>query len=191
MRTFHRALRRAGLPVRMTEGFNRRPRVVFPHALEVGVTSLDEAVEVELDSWVAPAEFARRLSEELPDDLPVTGVELAAPRRQSSVAIEARYDAELSDRDAERAGEALDAFLAAESWPIERRQHNGVVKAIDLRPHVISLAVEGRVLHLHMRLGLPRAARPREVLAALLECPVGELLGVPLTKTQTVLTTPS
>jgi hypothetical protein len=42
-----------------------------------------------------------------------------------------------------------------------------------------------------MRLGLPRAAKPREVLAALLDRPVRELLGVPLTKTQTVLTMPA
>jgi radical SAM-linked protein len=191
MRAFHRALHRAGLPVRMTEGFNRRPRVVFPHALEVGVWSEDEVVEIELVSWIAPGEFARRLAKQLPADLPVREVELAAPRRQSSVAVEAHYDARLGADDVERAKAGVATFAAAESWAVQRAQHDGRVRDIDLRKHVISVSLDGDRLDMRLRLGLPGAARPREVLAAVLDRPVEGLLDVPLTKTRTVLATPT
>src|SRR5260370_20214464 len=52
MRAFARAVRRAKLPVRLTEGFNPRPRIVFPVALEVGVASLDEVAEIEFTQWL-------------------------------------------------------------------------------------------------------------------------------------------
>ena len=48
MRAFQRAVRRADLPVRLTQGFNPRPRIIFPAALELGIASLDEAAELEL-----------------------------------------------------------------------------------------------------------------------------------------------
>ena len=57
MRAFQRAVRRAGLPVRLTEGFNPRPRIVFPVALEVGVASLDEVAEIELTQCIALPEL--------------------------------------------------------------------------------------------------------------------------------------
>lgn len=41
--------RRAGLPFSMTEGFHPKPRLMFPSALPLGVESLDEVVDLELD----------------------------------------------------------------------------------------------------------------------------------------------
>jgi radical SAM-linked protein len=187
MRTFHRALRRAGLPVRMTEGYNRRPRVVFPHALEVGIASEDELVEVELDAWVAPAEFVRRLGAELPRGLEPTGCRLAAPRRQSSVAIEAHYEARLDGAEAQRADEGARRLMDASSWKVQRVGHKGDVREIDLRAHVVDLAVDRGVVSLRLRLGRPGAAKPREVIAAVLGRELREVLAVPVVKKKTVV----
>ena len=179
------------MPVRMTEGYNRRPRVVFPHALEVGISSEDEVVEIELSSWVPPSEFAKRISEALPEGLPVKEVQLAPPRRQSSVAVEAHYRAELDSRDAESAEDGVAEFVAAASWPIERRQHNGNVRQIDLRRHVVSLEANGDTMELRLRLGMPGAAKPREVLAAVLGRSPSEALDITLVKTRTLLASPA
>ena len=148
MRAFHRALRRAELPVRMTEGFNPRPRVVFPHALEVGVPSDDEVVEIELSAWVAPAEFARRLAAELPPGLVVREVRLCPPRRQAAVALEAHYEATLDDSSARAARDGIGRFMAAQAWPFERKLQDGTVRALDLRPHVLGLELNGSTLGL-------------------------------------------
>lgn len=48
IRFWERAVKRAKLPMRMTQGFNPRPRIIFPHALGLGITSFHEEVELEL-----------------------------------------------------------------------------------------------------------------------------------------------
>lgn len=191
MRAFRRAFRRAGIPVRMTGGFNPRPRIVLPHALEVGISSEDEYVEVELAEWMPPVEFAKRLSAALPAGLPVREVRLLPPRKRGSAAVEARYDAELGPDEAGTASAGVEEFLAAETWPVERVEHDGSKRRVDLRPHVAGLSVEGTVLHLHLRLGRPGAARPREVIAAVLGRPGEAMLDVELRKRKTVLSGPA
>lgn len=190
MRTFRRALRRAGIPVRATGGFNPRPRVVFPHALEVGVASEDEYVEVELARWMPPAEFARRLSAALPPGLPIAEVRLLPPRRRGAEAVEAHYEADLGPEDAAAAPGGVERFLATASWPFERVEHDGSRRSVDLRPHVAGLSAEGAVLRMRLRLGRPGAARPREVIAAVVGRPDDPELDVPLRKTKTVLAGP-
>jgi radical SAM-linked protein len=191
MRAFRRVLRRAGIPVRMTGGFNPRPRIVLPHALEVGISSEDEYVEIELAEWMPPAEFATRLSAALPDGLPVREVSLLPPRKRGSVAVEAHYDAELEPDEARTAGAGVEDFLAAKSWPVERVSHDGSKRRVDLRPHVAALSVDGGVLSLNLRLGRPGAARPREVIAAVLGRPSEAMLDIELRKTKTVLSGPA
>ncbi|MHC5055814.1 MAG: TIGR03936 family radical SAM-associated protein [Planctomycetota bacterium] len=191
MRAFRRALRRAGIPVRMTGGFNPRPRIVLPHALEVGISSEDEYAEIELARWMPPAEFAKRLSRALPPELPVGEVRLLPPRKRGSAAVEARYAAELGPDDARAASAGAEDFMAKESWPVERVEHDGSRRRVDLRPHVSGLSVEGTALHLHLKLGRPGAARPREVIAAVLGRPGEAMLDVELRKTKTVLSGPA
>ena len=54
---FHRALRRAGLPLRFSEGFHPMPKVSFPEALPVGIESLDEMMQIELAQPVSSVEI--------------------------------------------------------------------------------------------------------------------------------------
>ena len=58
LRTFERMLRRAGLPVRRTQGFHPHPRLVFALSLPLGVVGCAEVVEIELDE-VLPVEQIR------------------------------------------------------------------------------------------------------------------------------------
>jgi hypothetical protein len=55
----------------------------------------------------------------------------------------------------------------------------------------VALAVEGSALRVHLSLGKPGAARPREVVAAVLGRPGDAMLDVELRKTKTVLTGPA
>src|SRR6185503_1780822 len=85
MRAMMRAVRRAALPVRLTEGFNPRPRIVFPVALEVGVASLDEVAEIELTQCIATQEVLARLSSAFPPGLVLKTVRDLPPRRAGQI----------------------------------------------------------------------------------------------------------
>jgi radical SAM-linked protein len=47
MKFFERALRRANLPVHVSQGFHPMPRMVFALSLGLGIVGLDEVLELE------------------------------------------------------------------------------------------------------------------------------------------------
>lgn len=66
MRLFQRALRRADLPVTLTNGFNPHLKISINRALKLGVQSLDETLTVHMSKAVEPALFVELLNKNLP-----------------------------------------------------------------------------------------------------------------------------
>ncbi|KPU27862.1 radical SAM protein [Caloranaerobacter sp. TR13] len=66
MRLFQRAFRRAGIPVRYSQGFNPHPKFSLATALPIGVTSDGEYMDVELENDIDKDEFIKRLNDVLP-----------------------------------------------------------------------------------------------------------------------------
>ena len=68
-RAFSRAIRRSGLPVKLSEGFNPHYVVSFASALAVGMESVAECVEMALSRDVALDEYLMRMARALPPGL--------------------------------------------------------------------------------------------------------------------------
>ncbi len=71
MRCFERMLRRAALPVRQSQGFHPKPRLVFALSLPLGVIGCEEVVELELDEILPPEEVRERLVRQAPPGLDI------------------------------------------------------------------------------------------------------------------------
>lgn len=71
MRTLHRALRRAGIPVAFSQGYNPQPKVAFGPPLPVGMTSQGEYMDIILDLEMNPKEFCHRMNSVLPQGITV------------------------------------------------------------------------------------------------------------------------
>ena len=67
MRLFQRALRRADLPVTITQGFSPHLKMSINRALKLGVESLDETLTVHMSKAVEPALFIQLLNKNLPE----------------------------------------------------------------------------------------------------------------------------
>ena len=168
MRAFERALRRTGLPLRMSEGYNPRPRLSFPAPLGVGMEGLDEAMEFELGEWTPPPEIESRLRAQLPEGLTLLRLEVA-PGRRAAQATEATYRAtpiEPLREDPRLAAEALDALMKRVEIPVGRRRKKRD-KTVNIRPFLLALRRDGDELILRVTAGSPGSARPEEVLGAL------------------------
>ena len=72
---FYRASKRAGLPLCYSEGFHPMPRIIFATALPVGVESLLEIVDLELEGSITPREIIERLNQTLPQGIGITEAE--------------------------------------------------------------------------------------------------------------------
>ncbi|MFH1226660.1 MAG: TIGR03936 family radical SAM-associated protein [Planctomycetota bacterium] len=65
MTLIERAVRRADIPIALSEGFNPRPRISFLGALSLGIPSDDEVIYLHLAEWLSPAEVQNRLNPQL------------------------------------------------------------------------------------------------------------------------------
>lgn len=74
MRLFMRALRRADLPIKMTEGFNPHPKISIKRALKLGVESDNEEAALILKEFIRPEEFRERLQQQLPEGIKIKEV---------------------------------------------------------------------------------------------------------------------
>jgi len=75
MRLFQRALRRADLPVTITQGFSPRLKMSIKRALKLGTESLDEALTVHMSKRVEPALFIELLNKNLPEGVRIAKAE--------------------------------------------------------------------------------------------------------------------
>jgi radical SAM-linked protein len=175
MRAWVRALRRARVPVAMSEGFNRQPRVSLAAPLAVGVTSEAEVLDVWLSHDVDASEAVPAIQYQLPRGMAILGaaaVPLATASAQSKL-VAASY------RVLVGTGESCDGLQARinallESPEIPRqRVRDGKVLHYDLRPLVEELSLwpagDAGVHCLCMRLSARPGAtgRPEEVALAL------------------------
>jgi radical SAM-linked protein len=179
-RLWERAVRRAGLPVAMTEGFNPRVKVHFGLALPTGYESLGEYVDVDFraDELAAVdlSSLPARLTPLLPEGLTVesaAAVDPASPSLQQAV-TSCTWRIEAVGLSPSEATAAIDRLLAADTVMVTR-QRKGHDVTDDIRPHIHTVAVLGPLpghrpagSSLEAELGTqPRGLRPSELLAAL------------------------
>ncbi len=164
MRCFERMLRRATLPFHSTEGFNPKPRLIFALPLPLGIVSLQEVVELELDLVVAPEEIHRRLAEQAPLGLEILTVE----RIDAGVKGHVRtvcYRVAVPRERCDNLEEAIAGLMAASASWVERQRPRQ--RRIDVRPYLNDLRLLPGALEMELLVTPNGTARPGEILELL------------------------
>lgn len=168
-RAMQRALRRAGLPVRYSQGFNPHLLLSFAAPLSVGVQGAREVMELPLAREMEEQAFLDRLNAALPEGLKALAARALEEDTPPAMARlqAARYTLK-PEEGLEALGQALPGFLAQASIPFEKRGKAGVRQA-DLRPLIHDLQLHGGALHALLALSEQGSARPDQLLASLCE----------------------
>jgi len=173
-RLWERLLRRAGVPLAYTQGFNPHPRLQFASALPVGYSSECELLDLWLAERMEPAEFAARASDQAPQGLTIlqiVEVLLRAPAPQALV-LAAHYQVRLwAEAPRVEVERALGQLLAQPSL-VRQRQKKGHLADYDLRPLIQEIRYNSskedcHELHMILRAGAEGSGRPEEILDAL------------------------
>ena len=77
MRLLTRALRRADIPVRITQGFNPHPKLSLSRAIKVGLESDHEEARINVRWPVEPKDFLDNVNRALPEGIRVVSASLA------------------------------------------------------------------------------------------------------------------
>jgi len=142
-RFMQRALRRTGLPVGYTQGFNPHAQLAFASALAMGQESRCELLDVKLAGPVSEAEAFSRMAAALPPDMPLLRVREVLDTHPSLMALvyAADYHIALSGPGARGIEGALAAFLSETSHIAMRRTKSGE-KPTDIRPLALELSAQ-------------------------------------------------
>lgn len=171
-RAFERALRRAGVPMAYSSGYNPHQRVSFANASPTGAATEAEYLEIGLREVVDPDAVRVALDAALPDGLHVLEVVPAPPGGIGERLTASAWRIELTGVPRDTVERAVTALLAAEHAQVERMTKTGL-RTFDAREAIIALAVVGEdTLDLVSRHGTP-LVRPDDVLQALGRVEVG------------------
>jgi len=166
MRCLERMLRRTGLPVAHSQGFNPRPKATFALAMALGIEGCREVLDLELTELMEPAEVLLRLMAEAPPGFDFLEAEALGPGRAARVAT-VSYRLMIPADLQERTRAAVADLLSRESWPYTRHRADRTSE-LDLRPFVLEAGLDDEgALMLLMKLAPEGSARPEEILHAL------------------------
>lgn len=185
LRTFERAIRRAGLPVAFSTGFNPRERIAFASALSTGVTAGAEPAVLEMTEPVEPATLLTELNATLPPGIRISECrEIPEVGSRDLLNSYGRADYEIvcacaPDTDPAEVERAIETLLERPTWEVVRARE-GRSKTVDIRPYLFALSlVPGAqptnrlTLAMTVAIGEGGNAKPPEVVALLAETIVG------------------
>ncbi|MBO5955258.1 MAG: DUF2344 domain-containing protein [Clostridia bacterium] len=89
LRTFTRAIHRANLPVRYSQGFNPHQLITFSLPLALGVTSETEFVDIDFEESATPKMIGEALNKTLPPDIKILRV--SRPEAKANDIVSAEY----------------------------------------------------------------------------------------------------
>jgi radical SAM-linked protein len=186
MRVFELALRRSGLKVAHTQGFNPHPKVSFALALPLGVESLDEIVDIDISHEGEPPPpqvVVETLGAQMPPGLKLLEAAIATGRPR---VIAAEYECELplDQTELHALRDRFEAYMASASHPYTRDRGKGKPpRSFDARSYTESAQLDGQVLKMRLKVAQEGGMKPSDLLQILQLDPVRHLV----TKTGTIL----
>ena len=145
MKSFERAIRRSGLPIAYSQGFNPHPQMVFGLPLSVGVTSESEYADFELAQEVKPEQFMEALNGSLPNAIRIIGAKEKYIKTNIMASISgADYALDIFMNEVfslEAAAKKLEMLMEKDSIKV-LKEGKGAAKEIDIRSLILDAKLE-------------------------------------------------
>ncbi len=137
VRLFQRAIRRSGIILAYSQGFNPHPKMSFALPLSLGYTGKKELLEIETREEYSLHDLKNRLNEVLPGGIQIVDAEIfSAGKTAASSVHSAEYliEVPLSASMAEKAASQRDSFWRQDSIFAKKTQKkSGKTIEIDIR----------------------------------------------------------
>ena len=168
-RSVQRGLRRSGLPVAYSNGFNPHILVTFASALSTGACGKREIMDVTMAEDVSEAEFLEKMNQAMPPEMQLSEARAVDRKHPSLPPLlrAARYDLLIrEERYARKLIEAIPKMMARETIPAMRKTKTAL-KECDIKPLIYTLEGTGNHLHATLVLTEREACKPGMLMEAL------------------------
>jgi radical SAM-linked protein len=171
MRYFQKAMRRADIDIKYSEGFNPHQIMSFAAPLGVGITSNGEYMDVELNSMSDCKTVINQLSEAMVPGIQITECHKLEDRAKKSMALVAGADYTLTFREGKEPTDiddflnGLTQFLEQEHIIITKKTKKGE-KEMDIKPLIYELSINGTSIFMKVSTGSTNNLKPELVMKA-------------------------
>lgn len=146
MRYFQKAIRRAEIPIKFTEGFSPHMVMSFASPLGVGLTSDGEYMDIEITEAVPSAEAVKRLNDVMVEGMRVLSFrQIPEGKANNAMALVAYADYTVSFREGKEPGgdwkEKLSEFAALPEIMVTKKTKKNE-KEVDIRPMIRILKLQ-------------------------------------------------
>ena len=186
---FTRVLRRANIPVFISDGFNPRFKISFGPPLPLGISSISEYLDIKLKKEIKAEELVEKLNRALPRGLnisrakiiPLSAVSLVKAIDRATYTITLKIKEKLINSEStnqedefEELKEEIDKnikrFVDLKEIIIEKQTKNGI-KMVDIRPTILDIKVQKfqnpiLKINLDLKIGQQGNLNPRYVAGA-------------------------
>lgn len=139
MRCFSRAIKRAGISIWYTEGFNPRPFMTFSLPLSLGIESYCESVDVRITDDMTDGEIVKRLNETIPTGIVITSA--SEPVHKADEIRRGKFSVTLATKEKETVLNSVREKISADEIIVEKTGKKGgkkVLKQIDIKGDIYS-----------------------------------------------------
>jgi radical SAM-linked protein len=164
VRIILRALNRAGIPLKFSEGYHPMPKVSFGNPLPLGMESHREALFLSAPESVDPHTLPSALNRHLPDGLKVLECGIFQPGGAHTPKQSTEYEVTIKDGifDENR----IKSFFNSTQATLLRTSRNGKEKTVDLKEAVMRMRkIDDTQLMMCLKEGAGHTVRPLEVIA--------------------------
>lgn len=145
MRTFQRAIRRAGIPIQYSSGFNPHQELSFGAPLSLGVTSDAEYADLKTSEAVDIKVLQQKLNNNLPEGIRILGAAVLPESFKSAMSVvsHAKYGIRMiiEGIDGSILAESIERFLKQDRIIVMKEQpkKDFKLKEVDIKPMIVRM----------------------------------------------------
>ncbi len=160
---FLRAIKRAKIPVKYSQGFHPKPKISFDDPLPIGIESHREHFTLAVADFVKPENVLQDLNAHLPEGLCVLDCRLAPLKTRIQEGRTSVYQLSMPNHDFDR--QKLTAFINGSELLMTRSNRKGKLKKINLNDMVVNIELsDSNCLEMTLRSEPGKTVRPADVL---------------------------
>lgn len=142
LRVFERSIKRAGVPIAYSQGFNPRQKLIFGLPMSLGLTSECEYGDIEFTEDITPEYFIETINKGLPTGIRVIdAVDLTTKDNIMNQITSARYEIifeSIADIKADEINELIGHMLNKDQIVVMKKSKNGK-RPVDIKPLIYSI----------------------------------------------------
>ncbi len=171
MRYFQKAMRRAGIDIKYSEGFSPHQIMSFAAPLGVGLTSNGEYMDIEVNSMEDCKTMVSQLNETMADGIQILECHMLDERAKNAMSLVAAADYTLTFREGKQPNDleaflnGLSDFMGQEQILITKKTKKGE-REIDLKAFIYELSIHGETIFMKISAGSADNLKPELVMDA-------------------------